>query len=341
MGKIANYSVVTPKGNDKILISETSGLPQNVTKNITVDGIADYTVSNLPTSITIPVPELYRLNTSELVGSNWGNTPRIGIKGLLGSNKDWLLNNPSARLFLEVYRPQNRNTETNGLSAKGGWVHPPHLNGTYTESKFGNTNWGRGKILCKSKDVQNDNFTVHPLVTEWSIQNDLVFAKSGSAVDFSDPSLFDTAMIQVPMNNLQFLVDRFTPTNTTSTEITQIPFPNGLEIRNSSPATIAIYPILSVKNLQASPGWNTLTPWGVNSPQGNVVQMMKIVFRMVIGIENPDFTLTNHTIPYIFGQPSNPMTLSYGRKPTDTNYLRQVILTSGHSTNIGRISSVF
>ena len=341
MGKIANYSVVTPKGNDKILISETSGLPQNVTKNITVDGIVDYTVSNLPTSLTIPVPELYRLNNNEDSGINWGNTPRIGIKGLLGSNKDWVLNNPSARLFLEAYRPQNRDTEASGLTSKGGWTHPPHLNGAYTESRFGNTNWGRGKIECKSKSAQGDNFLVHPLVTEWSIQNDLVLAANGSAVDFSDPSLFDTAMIQVPMNNLQFLVDRFTPTNTTSTEITQIPFPTGLEISNSSPSTILIYPVLSVKNLQSQTGYNTLTPWGLNSPQGSVPQMMKIVFRMVIGIKNPDFTLTNHTIPYIFGQPSNPMTLSYARKPTDSNYLRQVVLTPGHSTSIARRSSLF
>ena len=165
-----------------------------------------------------------------------------------------------------------------------------------------------------------------------------MIAKSGSAVDFSDPSLFDTAMIQVPMNNLQFLVDRFTPTGGTSTEITEIPFPTGLEISNSVPSTIDIYPILGVKGKQSQSGYNTLTPWGVN---GQPPQFMKIVFRMVIGKENPDFTLTNHTIPYIFGEPSNPMTLAYARKPQDTNYLRQVILTAGHSTNIGRRSSLF
>jgi len=335
MGKIANYSVVTPKGDDKILISETSGLPQNVTKNITVDGIVDYTVSNLPTSLTIPVPELYQLKLSA-GGVNFGNSSRIGINGLLGSNKDWILNNPSARLFLQSYRPQGRNIDVNGPSRTGGWTHPPHLNGAYTTSKFGNTNWGRGNIVARSLDGSSADFTVHPLVTEWSIQNDLVLAGSGSAVDFSDPSLFDTARIQVPMNNLQFLADRYTPHNTTSTEITSIPFPTGLVIENSGPQTIFITPVLSVHNTQATPSWNTRDP-----NFQNAIPMMKMVFRMVIGIENPDFTLTNHTIPYIFGQPSNPMTLVYARSPIDSNILRQVILTPGHSTNVSRRSTVF
>ena len=336
MGKIANYNIVNPKGDDKIIISETSGSVKDATKNITVDGIANYSNSKLPSSLSIPVPELYQLKKAEEAASNWGNVPRIGIKGLLGSNRDWVLNNPSSRLFLQVYSSQGRNTEIGGLNRKGGWTHPPHLNGAYTQSRFGDTNWGRGEIQVRSKDPINDYFTVHPIVTEWDIQNDLVLAKDGSVVNFSDPSLYDTAYIQVPMNNLQFLVDRFTPSFTTSTEITEIPFPNGLEISNALPATIDIYPILGVKTKQASPQWNTDSPGF-----GSAIQMMKIVFRMVIGIENPDFTLTNHTIPYIFGQPSNPMTLAYGRKPTDPNYIRQVILTPGHSTNIGRKSSVF
>ena len=335
MGKIANYSVVTPKGDDKILISETSGLPQNVTKNITVDGIVDYTVSNLPTSLTIPVPELYQLKLSTGGGLTYGNSSRIGINGLLGSNKDWILNNPSARLFLQLYRPQGRNIEMSGPSRNGGWTHPPHLNGTYTTSKFGNTNWGRGKIVARSLDGSSADFTVHPLVTEWSIQNDLVLAANGSAVDFSDPLLFDTARIQVPMNNLQFLANRYTPHNTTSTEITSIPFPNGLVIEDN-PQNIFIAPVLSVKNVQATFGWNTRDPQFVGA-----IPMMKVVFRMVIGIENPDFTLTNHTIPYIFGQPSNPMTLSYARSPLDSSILRQVILTPGQSTNVPRSSSFF
>lgn len=335
MGKIANYSVVTPKGDDKIIISETSGLPQNVTKNITVDGIVDYTVSNLPTSLTIPVPELYQLKLSSGGSLTFGNSSRIGINGLLGSNKDWILNNPSARLFLQLYRPQGRNIEMSGPSRNGGWTHPPHLNGTYTTSKFGNTNWGRGKIVARSLDGSSSDFTVHPLVTEWSIQNDLVLAANGSAVDFSDPLLFDTARIQVPMNNLQFLANRYTPHNTTSTEITSIPFPNGLVIEDS-PQNIYIAPVLSVKNVQSTFSWNTRDP----QFQG-AIPMMKMVFRMVIGIENPDFTLTNHTIPYIFGQPSNPMTLAYARNPLDSSILRQVIVTAGHSTNVPRNSSFF
>ena len=39
MAKISTYTVVTPEGDDKIIISEANGTPSNVTKNVTVDGL--------------------------------------------------------------------------------------------------------------------------------------------------------------------------------------------------------------------------------------------------------------------------------------------------------------
>lgn len=58
MAKISTYSVVNPEGDDKIIISEASGNPSNVTKNVTVDGLKTFIVNGLPT------PTLQEVTTS-------------------------------------------------------------------------------------------------------------------------------------------------------------------------------------------------------------------------------------------------------------------------------------
>ena len=58
MAKISTYSVVNPEGDDKIIISEASGNPSNVTKNVTVDGLKTFIVNGLP------VPTLQEVTTS-------------------------------------------------------------------------------------------------------------------------------------------------------------------------------------------------------------------------------------------------------------------------------------
>tara|TARA_R110000822_G_scaffold66265_1_gene161847 strand:+ start:1152 stop:3389 length:2238 start_codon:yes stop_codon:yes gene_type:complete len=58
MAKISTYSVVNPEGDDKIIISESSGNPSNVTKNVTVDGLKTFIVNGLP------VPTLQEVTTS-------------------------------------------------------------------------------------------------------------------------------------------------------------------------------------------------------------------------------------------------------------------------------------
>jgi len=81
MGKIANYNIVNPKGDDKIIISETSGSVKDATKNITVDGIANYTNSKLPENNTIPVPELYIVKKKSTTDDLWGINSKLCIKG--------------------------------------------------------------------------------------------------------------------------------------------------------------------------------------------------------------------------------------------------------------------
>lgn len=58
MAKISTYSVVAPKAKDKIIISESGGTPSNVTKNVTVDGLKTFIISDIPT------PTLQEVTTS-------------------------------------------------------------------------------------------------------------------------------------------------------------------------------------------------------------------------------------------------------------------------------------
>ena len=42
MPKISTYTVVEPQGEDKIIITQTIGSPENATKNITIDDLKEY-----------------------------------------------------------------------------------------------------------------------------------------------------------------------------------------------------------------------------------------------------------------------------------------------------------
>tara|TARA_R110002167_G_scaffold253027_3_gene459385 strand:- start:18689 stop:20836 length:2148 start_codon:yes stop_codon:yes gene_type:complete len=57
MAKISTYSVVAPKAKDKIIISESSGTPINVTKNVTVAGLQAFIND-------VPAPTLQDVTTS-------------------------------------------------------------------------------------------------------------------------------------------------------------------------------------------------------------------------------------------------------------------------------------
>ncbi len=331
MGKIANYNIVNPKGDDKIIISETSGSVKDATKNITVDGIANYTNSKLPENNTIPVPELYIVKKKSTTDDLWGINSKLCIKGFQGDNIKWLQENPTARLFMYTKnQAKAKRTSIAGPYGKsGGWTHPTHLNGAYTQARFGDTNWGNGDTFMYNNQGYNVKF--HPIVTEWNVIGDLKVANTGAVADFFDPNLYETTHIEVPFNQLQFLFNYLTPNGTPqTTEYTNFNYPTGLADSPTEQFRVRN----GVDNRQSSPGWNTLTPFNFF---GDAPQMLKIYFRLVVGIENPNFTLTNHTVPYIFGQPSNPVTLSYQRGITaTTNPLNKAVMTVGTSSTISR-----
>ena len=65
MPKISTYTTVTPQGDDKIIVSQTSGTPTDVTKNVTVDGLKTFIKGIFP----------FLFNTTSLTGiQSTGNT---------------------------------------------------------------------------------------------------------------------------------------------------------------------------------------------------------------------------------------------------------------------------
>tara|TARA_R110001599_G_scaffold195578_1_gene391996 strand:+ start:225 stop:1265 length:1041 start_codon:yes stop_codon:yes gene_type:complete len=56
MPKISTYTIVIPQGDDKIIVTQTSGTPSDVTKNVTVDGLKTFVNANVSGTVnTIPI----------------------------------------------------------------------------------------------------------------------------------------------------------------------------------------------------------------------------------------------------------------------------------------------
>ena len=56
MPKISTYTTVTPQGDDKIIVTQTSGTPSDVTKNVTVNGLKTFVNANVSGTVnTIPI----------------------------------------------------------------------------------------------------------------------------------------------------------------------------------------------------------------------------------------------------------------------------------------------
>ncbi len=323
MGKIATYPIVTPQGDDKIIVSQTTGSPQDATKNITVDGLASY----VGTANGIPTPEMFVIKRKFVDGvspnEDWGLNHQLCIRGLVGADKSWLDPTKEARLFMYTKKPNKVTTDYAAIypKRKGGWTHPSHLNGTYTTARFGNTNWGNGGQ--EGIDEATGNIVEYPdIVTEWNIATELKILATGATADFSDPTLRQTTYIQVPFNQCQFLVEEAL----TPTPITDLNYPIGIDLAKNKVRN-AVRPTVNSIN----GAFNTNTPWDAG---GDVRVSNKIVMRFVIGIVNPDFTLTNHTVPYIFGQPSEPVTLVY--QSTGSSFVQKCVIAVGHAPQISR-----
>jgi len=323
MGKIATYPIVNPQGDDKIIISQTTGTPEDVTKNITVSGLASY----IGTGSGIPTPEMFVIKRKFVVGvspnEDWGLNHQLCIRGLVGADESWLDPAKEARLFMYTKKPNKLTTDyaVDYPKRKGGWTHPSHLNGTYTTARFGNTNWGNGSQEGFDATTGN-SFELPDIVTEWDIATELKILATGATADFSDPTLRQTTYIQVPFNQCQFLVQTIPPI----LPITDLNYPIGIDLSKNKVRN-AVRPTINSLN----GGYNTNTPWDSG---GDERLSNKIVMRFVIGIVNPDFTLTNHTVPYIFGQPSEPVTLVYQSNGSD--FVEKSVIAVGHAPQISR-----
>ncbi len=65
MAKISTYTVVSPNSDDKIIISETSGTPSNVTKNITIEGLKTFINEDFTLQTTITNGNTYQASPSD------------------------------------------------------------------------------------------------------------------------------------------------------------------------------------------------------------------------------------------------------------------------------------
>ena len=77
MPKISTYETVTPQGDDKIIVTQTSGTPTDVTKNITIDGLKNFIKGIFP----------FLFNTTSLTGiQSSGNTASGNRSTAMGEN---------------------------------------------------------------------------------------------------------------------------------------------------------------------------------------------------------------------------------------------------------------
>lgn len=295
MPKISTYSTVTPQGSDKIIISQENGTPQNVTKNITVDGLKEYIGTS--DTLSIPTPYIYVLkNTGVLVASN--ESPKVCIKKPIET--DWLNKNP--RLFLYRYRKTITSNDT--LWKKRGFVHPSHQNGVYQQTNFPGSNWATSPLTVIPDTL------IHPIDTEWDINTELQIAKTGTIItDFA--SLRPSTYIEIPFSKLQFLFDPSNPF---------VPY-------TSFPASGARgFCTIAPKDKDRN---NTNTPFGDNS------RYNKLILKFAIGIPNPTWTNTNHELPYIMGELSNPIQMVYAKNRGSADF-RSVKISQGSNATVQR-----
>ena len=206
MGKIATYPIVTPQGDDKIIVSQTTGTPEDTTKNITVEGLKNY----IGQADDIPTPYMYVLKRPYVDATTKNNKAFVAMQKPIET--DWLTKNP--RLFMFRYRKQKtRRVDLSGdysyIIKRANFIHPSDKNGVYQRANFPGSNW------ASSVQTTDGGVTLFPIPTEWDINSELKIAKTGSLItDFA--SLRPTTYIEVPFNPLGFLFDISNPTEVIS-----------------------------------------------------------------------------------------------------------------------------
>ena len=304
MPKISTYNLITPQLSDKIIVSQESGTPSNVTKNITIGGLKSLLSSEIPT------PEMYALKNISTSTDETNTKLCISVPNT--QDKTWLSKEP--RLFMFRYKENKR---SKGLILKRkSFVHPSHQNGVFMNNNFPGTNWGRG----------SSDGTTLGLDTEWDFNNDLVFAGTQALItDFSQ--VRSTAYVEVPFNKLQFLLDSTNP----NTVITNFPVSTAnLLLRCSN------YGRGNAEGKRDDYKNNSLTPTNING----VRISYKILMRFAIGIVNPLWTNTNHETPYIIGDMSDVVNFVYQTDTTGdpgTNNIVKYQIAVGNGASIARV----
>ena len=198
--------------------------------------------------------------------------------------------NKNPRLFMFRYKKSE-------FIKRSNFVHPSHNNGVYQRTNFPGSNW--------ASTVQTNHVAqvLFPITTEWDVNSELKIAKTGSIItDFA--SLRPTTYIEVPFNPLGFLYD------STNTEVTLLPAIT-TDLRWGTRLTV---------NRAAS----NVVPSSVFPLKTSI-----IIMKFAIGILNPNWTNTNHELPYIFGNLSNALTLRYQYEETNSSIVNNYTITQG------------
>jgi len=292
MPKISTYNSVTPKGSDKILISQTNGTPSNATKNITVDALKTY----IGQADDIPTPYMYVLKRPYVDATTRNNKAFVAMQKPVET--DWLTKNP--RLFMFRYRKsKTRLIDGVYIMKRANFIHPSHNNGEYQRTNFPGSNWASSE---QSGFVSGESLFSIP--TEWDINSELKIAKTGSLItDFA--SLRPNTYIEVPFNPLGFLYDN------TNAEVTSLPATTTDDFWGTRFSVIR-----PADNVNSE-----------NNP--NERRTSQIIMKFAIGIPNPAWTNTNHELPYIFGNLSNALMLKYQYNNTDYKIVAGYTLTQG------------
>jgi len=300
MPKISTYNSVTPKGSDKILISQTNGTPSNATKNITVDALKTY----IGQADDIPTPYMYVLKRPYVDATTRNNKAFVAMQKPVET--DWLTKNP--RLFMFRYRKsKTRLIDGVYIMKRANFIHPSHNNGEYQRTNFPGSNWASSE---QSGFVSGESLFSIP--TEWDINSELKIAKTGSLItDFA--SLRPNTYIEVPFNPLGFLYDN------TNAEVTSLPATTTDDFWGTRFSVIR-----PADNVNSE-----------NNP--NERRTSQIIMKFAIGIPNPAWTNTNHELPYIFGNLSNALMLKYQYNNTDYKIVAGYTLTQGSNGPASRV----
>jgi hypothetical protein len=159
MPKISTYTIVIPQGDDKIIVTQTSGTPSDVTKNVTVDGLktfvnANAAVTSLTTTgvsgvatltlgvLNIPTPP-FTANASSATGIESATNTASGTVSTAMGKSTTASGDESTAIGRDTTASGIRSTAMGANSTASGTVSTAMGNAT-TASGFASTAMGSG-----------------------------------------------------------------------------------------------------------------------------------------------------------------------------------------------------